>query len=135
MTVVNAIRNSRDTVSPILDYYILEFIENVMKDPNTIYPYDSFLKEYDLPDIRSAMKTLYNMNEIDYEYRQKQISSLIERNQIMLARSESLRNEDALLGVEVLNYIPVLLFVIQLLVVMVLSLTWLMQTVIQSIQF
>ena len=75
------------------------------------------------------------MNEIDYEYRQKQISSLIERNQIMLARSESLRNEDALLGVEVLNYIPVLLFVIQLLVVMVLSLTWLMQTVIQSIQF
>ena len=75
------------------------------------------------------------MNEIDYEYRQKQISSLIERNQIMLARSESLRNEDAILGVEVLNYIPVLLFVIQLLVVMVLSLTWLMQTVIQSIQF
>lgn len=135
MTVVNAIRNSRDTVSPILDYYILEFLENVMKDPNTIYPYDSFLKEYDLPDIRSAMKTLYNMNEIDYEYRQKQISSLIERNQIMLARSESLRNEDAILGVEVLNYIPVLLFVIQLLVVMVLSLTWLMQTVIQSIQF
>ena len=96
---------------------------------------DEFLKEFDLPDIRSAMKTIYNMNEIDDQYRQKQISSLIERNQIMLARSEKLRNEDTLLGVELMNYIPVLLFVIQLLVVMVLSLTWLMQTVMQSVQF
>ena len=75
------------------------------------------------------------MNEINYEYRQRQISSLIERNQIMLARAEGLRNEDTLLGVEVMNYIPVLLFVVQLLIVMVISLTWLMKTVMQSIQF
>ena len=135
MTVVNAIRNSRDIVSPILDYYIVEFLENVMKDPNTIYPYNEFLKEFDLPDIRSAMKTLYNMNEINYEYRQKQISSLIERNQVMLARSEKLRNEDTLLGVELMNYIPVLLFIVQILVVMVISLTWLMQVVMQTMQF
>ena len=134
MTVVNAIRNSRDVVSPILDYYIVEFIDQVIKDPNTIGPYNNFLKEFDLPDIRSSMKTLYNMNEINYDYRKKQISSLIERNQVLLARAEKLRNEDTLLGVELMNYIPVLLFIVQILIVMVLSLTWLMQVVMQTIQ-
>ena len=54
------------------------------------------------------MKVLYSLQKIDHEDLDKQINSLVTRNQDMLAKSEKLRNESLLRSVDNLGVVPVI---------------------------
>ena len=133
LTALNAIENSRKIASPILDYYIERFLKDASEDPSSIVPYNNFLGEFDLPDVRSAMKVLYTFQTLNREQIQQQSNSLIIRNQEMLAKSEKLRNKDEMTGMEMLAFIPVGMFIIQTLINMAILLYYMLVVVSSSI--
>lgn len=133
LTVLNAIEYSQNMASYPMRKELRDFIEKSKKDPTSIKPYNDFLADFDLEDARSSMKVLYsiqNVGKIDVKNR---ISNLIVRNQEMLDRAESIRNNDSIGFVEAIGYIPVLLFSAQMLVSMFSMFTFMMSAISRSV--
>lgn len=107
-TVVNAICNSSDNSSDIMKPFVNDFMKAIENDPVSIVPYNTFFKGYDFPDGQSSLKILYSLRNLKKEEIDNQINSLVVRNQDMLAKSEKLRNDNYLSGMEMLGYIPVI---------------------------
>ena len=126
LTVLNAIENSLNICTPILKYYVQEFLEEASKNPTDIRPYNNFLSDFNLPDIRSSMKVLYTMQSLSDDQLGEQVGSLIERNQELLAHSEQLRNEDSVSGLVKYGFAPVVLFMLQMIVSMILMFSFMM---------
>ncbi len=89
-----AITNSLPEAPIALIVPLRKLVKDLEEDPTTIRPYNNFLKSFDLPDISSAMKMLYAMNEAGREEAVAQINTLVERNNQLLEKAERLRNED-----------------------------------------
>lgn len=134
-TIVNAIESSKKRVSPIMAYYIDKFMDDISKNPTGIQPFNDFLGEFDLPDVKSSMKILYSMQEIKKERRIDQTNSLIARNQELLAKSDRLKNEDELLGINLLGYIPLMLCGGQMMITMYLMFVYIFNILSNAIQF
>lgn len=117
-TVLNAIECSQNMASYPFRKEIRKFLNEAKKDPTSVKAYNDFLSEYDLEDARSSMKVLYAIQNIGKEDVRKRISHLINRNQELLDKSETLRNTDSIGGIEALGYIPIVIFILQMLVTM-----------------
>lgn len=133
LTVLNAVEYSQNMASYPMRKELRDFIDKSKKDPTSIKPYNDFLADFDLEDARSSMKVLYsiqNVGKIDVKNR---ISNLIIRNQEMLDRAESIRNNDSIGYVEAIGYVPVLLFSGQMLVSMFTMFTFMMDLISRSI--
>ena len=118
LTVLNAIENSINTVSYPFRRELRTFLKEANKDPTSIKPYNDFLIEYDLEDARSSMRVLYAINNVSKNDMRLRISKLILRNQDLLAKSEAIRNEDSIGGIEALGYLPIIIFSIQIVISM-----------------
>lgn len=118
LTVLNAIENSVNTVSYPFRQELRTFLKEAKQDPTSIKPYNHFLEDYDLEDGKSSMKVLYSIQNLGKEEMRNRISSLIERNQEMLAKSEAIRNNDSIGGIEFIGYLPIMVFSAQMLVSM-----------------
>ena len=93
-----AIYRSYDDAPLILKPALKDLISSLRENPDGIEPYVSFLEEFTLPEVHSAMKMLYSVSEGyggNYEH---QIAEILDRNQRMLHRSEQLKTEDSLAG-------------------------------------
>lgn len=135
MTVINAISEAKMTASYALTREIEKFEKATYEDPLSIRPYVRFLSDFDLPDTQSSMKVLYSIQNLGAMDVQTQISGLITRTQRLLEKSEKLKNDDNLAGVELLGFVPMGLFTIQTMVSMFLMLTVMMTTLTQSVGF
>lgn len=111
--VTKAIEHSIDYAHPILVYYIHILLKDIKEDPTSLIPYTSFLKEYNL-DLTSFMLSLYSFQVIRHDYIQSEVTDLIKRNQTMLIESEKIRNRNALIGVLVLSFVPILITMIKI---------------------
>ena len=89
---------SYDGAPEVLKPALRELIEGLKSTPDSIEPYISFLKEYTLPEIHSAMKMLYSISEGSGGDARSQIADIIRRNQRLLDRAERMKNEDAVAG-------------------------------------
>lgn len=118
--VTRAIRNSYDTAPTVLKPYLYDFINEIEKNPNSIVPYQNFLNEYNIPNLSNVMRTLYSIKQLGEVDSQNQITSLITRNQKMLANAEKIRNEDSLTGIGFISLAPILLASISLIINMIL---------------
>lgn len=125
-TVVNAIENSVENSADVMKPFLNEFLEKVGENPTDIKPYDEFFNEIDYPDAITAMKMLYSLQGLKESEMNKQINSLITRNQELLAKSEKLRNADTLGGVDALGFVPVILFMVMLMGSMFLMFAYMM---------
>ena len=117
-TVLNAIEYSQNMASYPFRKEIRKFLNEAKKDPTSVKAYNDFLSEYDLEDARSSMKVLYAIQNVGKEDVKKRISHLISRNQELLDKSETLRNTDSIGGIEALGYIPIVIFILQMLITM-----------------
>ena len=126
MTVLNAIDNSRQMASPILNHYIKRFLNKAVEDPSSIKPYNEFLDEYSLPDVKTAMKALFTMQELDESQKIEQTNSLIVRNQEQLAKAERMRNDESVSGITKFGFVPVGVFMLQMIISMVLMFIFMM---------
>lgn len=125
-TVINAIENSIENCADVMKPYLTEFLSKVQENPTDIEPYDKFFNGIDYPDAVTAMKMLYSLQGLKESEMNKQINSLITRNQDLLAKSEKLRNSDTLSGVEALGFVPVILFMMMLMGSMFLMFAYMM---------
>ncbi|MCR5099127.1 MAG: hypothetical protein K6B14_09290 [Lachnospiraceae bacterium] len=89
---------SYDSAPEVLKPALKELIDGLKYAPDSVEPYISFLRDYTLPEIHSAMKMLYSISEGSGGDARAQIADIIRRNQRLMDRSERMKNEDAVAG-------------------------------------
>lgn len=133
LTVLNAISLSQNIASYPLRKEIRIFLNEANKDPLSIKPYNNFLSDYDLEDARSSMKVLYSLQNIGKNNIKQRVSNLIARNQRMLDKAETIKNNDSIGSIEMLGYLPIAIFSIQMLISMFTMFTYIMNSLAGSI--
>lgn len=118
LTILRAIEHSKQTSSYVMNYYIDIFLKKALADPSNITPYNEFLEEYGIRDVKASMKVLFTQQSLNHEQASEQTNSLIMRNQELLAKSEKIRNEATMGNLRLLGFVPVMLFCAQMLVSM-----------------
>ncbi|MDD6451303.1 MAG: hypothetical protein PUF56_05140, partial [Lachnospiraceae bacterium] len=101
-----AILTSFPDAPAVLKSDLDQLIRDLEQDPVSIHPYLNFLKDYTLPEVRSAMKMLYSLSEGKGGEAAGQIRELIQRNQVLQDRSAKLGNEDVMAGMFLLFLSP-----------------------------
>ena len=127
MTVVSSIEKSMKNCSYMMKKELERFFEMYNEDPTSIRPFSSFLEAYKLEDVQSSMKILYTLQSMSKEEINKQVSSIIQRNQELLAKTEQLQNQESLGTAEMLGYAPMMLLTGQLIMSMVLMFIHIME--------
>lgn len=103
-----ALYKTKEKAPKVLRPAIEEMMEKLEHNPESIKPYQDFLKEYELPDVRSAMRMLYALSSGGYGNGERQMREIMIRNQELLDRSERSKNEDSLAGMYALFLAPAL---------------------------
>lgn len=116
MIVPLAIKESIESAPIVLQPHLSELVYKINDNPDSISPYNDFLKDYQIPDITNAMKMLYSIQTLHVRDIQIQLTALIKRNQTMLEKAEKIKNEDTLAGIGFFMAIPMLLATLKLLV-------------------
>lgn len=127
LTVLNAINNSLTNVTYPMRREIRNFLNEAEKNPTSIKPYNDFLSEYKIDEVKSTMRVLYAINNVSKDDMKQRTAKLIDRNQELLAKSELIRSNDSIGGVEMLGYLPTLIFSIQMIVSMLIMFEYMMQ--------
>ena len=135
MTVINAIESTVNNVSYPLQIEINKFLNKVKQDPTSIKPYNEFLSGYKLDDASNSMKVLYSINNASKSETRNRVSNLIVRNQELLATVEKIENDDEIIGVEAIAYIPTIFFCIQMIISMFLMFSYMMQNIQGAVLF
>ena len=104
----------------VLKCPLRKFIGDLKKEPDTIGPYLAFLRGFNLPEVRSAMKMLYSISVGSGGDAASQISDIIRRNQLLNDRAEKMRSSDRMSGMYALFLAPQLTGGIKLLCDMIL---------------
>lgn len=94
-TVQNAIIMSMDTIPTVLKPSVAKLIEDFSEDPTSFEPWNRFLAEYDVPQLKSAAKMFYSINQLGDEEATSQINTLIERNNKLAQQAEIMKAESA----------------------------------------
>lgn len=126
MTTLNAIEISLGNYSYPFQKELFKMVSAARKDPSSIKPYTSFLEEYDLEEARSSMRILYSLNNISKKDVNDRIKYLIDRNQSMLAKAQELKNNESLGLIEMIGFLPMILFAILMLISMTLMFVYMM---------
>lgn len=119
-TVQSAIENSYEELSFVLKRPVRKLLVDFEKYPVGIEPYDNFLKELDLDDIKSSVKMFYSINELGKEQSGKQIHSIIDRNNKMTRQAEDMKNNDQIGAATMLTALPMGVGVVKIMVDMIL---------------
>lgn len=117
-----AIFKSLSDAPLLLKDEIKQLILALKEDPTGMMPYNNFLKDFNLPEIRSAMKMLFSLSEGTGANASDQIEDIIRRNQQMMDKAEKLHMEDTASGMYALFLAPQITGGLKLMVDMVLLL-------------
>ena len=115
-TVQTAIEKSLNDAPTILKPAIKKLITELEDNPSAYEPYDTFLSEFNVPEIRSGMKTFYAINNLADVEATKQINSLIHRNNQANIKAEEMKVEDEVKAKSFMIMIPMLLTIPYMLV-------------------
>ena len=108
---------------------MISLIKELDDDPVTMKPYINFLSTFELPDISSAMKMLYSLNEAGQDEVVTQINTLVTRNNQLLEKSERLKNSDSIAITGYLVVLPMVFSLVKMIVDMALILVGFMGSV------
>ena len=120
MTVINSIKESQKTCSFAMSKEIDKFFEIYNENPTSIRAFNEFLADYKIEDVQATMKVLFTVQSMSAGEIQNQVAMLINRNQELLTKTETIQNQDSLGYAEMLGYAPMVLLTGQLLMSMVL---------------
>ncbi len=103
-----AISKTLETAPVVLRPELYKLVEGFEKEPNSIIPYNNFMKEFDLPEIKSAMRMLYSITTTGSASIDEQITDLIKKQNVLMDKAEKIANEDHLAGFSTLSLLPML---------------------------
>lgn len=107
-TIQMAIQYSHDNTPIVLKEPIQKLISGLDKNPKGIEPYHIFLSEFDISDIKSAMRILYSMSELSHNKSQEMLQVLTERNYVMIDKAEKIYDKNRLATIKQLLYVPMI---------------------------
>ena len=114
--VYNAIAITVNDCPVVLESAIAELIDEISLNPASVVPYNDFLSEFNIPEVNRMMKTLYSLSEYGVQDAESQINKIIVQNNAMLAKAETLKNEDSLAGINFIILIPMVLGSVKMMV-------------------
>lgn len=117
-----AIFKSIKDAPALMQEELAKLILELRSNPTSMKPYNDFLIDYNMPEVRSAMKMLFSLSEGTGANASDQIEDIIRRNQQMMNKAEKLRMEDTSSGMYALFLAPQLTGGCKLLVDMILLL-------------
>lgn len=119
-TVQSSIETSYEKLPFILKKPIRKLLVDFEKFPVGIEPYDNFLKEFDLDEIKSSVKMFYSINELGKWQSDKQINSIIDRNNKIIRQADEMKNKDRIGASSMFSAIPMILGVVKIMIDMIL---------------
>lgn len=118
--VYTSIEETRENAPVVLQDAIGHLLIEMQAEPGSVYPYLRFLNDFDLPDVKTAMRMLYAMDETGTGNAEIQMNALIKRNNILLDKAERIQNEDKLAGIGMLVYLPMVTGTVKMMADMIL---------------
>ena len=119
-TVQSAIENSYGNLPFVLKRPVRKLLIDFEQYPVGIEPYDNFLRELDLEDIKSSLKMFYSMNQLGKEQSEKQINPIIDRNNKLTRQSEQMKNNDKIGAATMFTAVPMTVGVVKIMIDMIL---------------
>lgn len=104
--VAAAIQNSYVSAPNSLKPAVADLIDDLALSPEAAYPYQRFLKVYEVPEISAAMGMLYAISNGGGEDERVQLEEILNRNSEITSASESLKNEDRMGGMYGIFLLP-----------------------------
>lgn len=101
-----AIEKSLENAPLIIKPHVKELVKELRTNPVGIEPYLNFMKDYTLPDVKTAMKALYSLSENGNGNSSDEIKELLDRNHTMMDKAFRLENEDRLSSFLILFFMP-----------------------------
>ncbi len=106
--VQNAIERSREQAPRVLVADLERLGDELVVDPESSKPYHRFLKEFELPQVRTAMSMLYALSMGTAKEGEEQLMELVNHNFNLLDAAEKVRLKDKSSGMYLLFLAPVL---------------------------
>ena len=116
MVVVKAVAESAKEATPLMKLFSERFLVAVERDPVSMNPYNNFFGKFEMPELRTSIKTLYAMHNLSEKDAVRQINDLTVRNQDLISRAEELRLNDSISGIGFLSAVPMLAMSFKLMV-------------------
>jgi hypothetical protein len=117
-----AIEKSKTDCPNIMKHELDLFTQDLANDPVTLKPYNNFLGSFNIPTIKTSINYLYSVACFGTEDMLTQLDYLVRQNNLLAINEEKLRNEDALAGVNVFIFFPMILACFKFIVDLVLFL-------------
>ena len=121
-----AIEETVDECPIVMQESLSVFMKAIAKNPSAVEPYYEFMKEFNIMDIQSIVRTLYSIGDLDSEQADESINTLINRNYEIMDRHEEQKEDDrkAMRGFS--NYVPMLFVTVKICIDMLAMMTALM---------
>ncbi len=88
---------------------ITKFLNELQENPNSLLPYNDFLGEYNLSEVKSLMRALYALDINGNGESSRFLNELMTRNNKLVDKTERLYHENKIAFMGVLQYLPMLL--------------------------
>ena len=111
-----ALVKSQENVPGVLEYDLNLLVDRLQMEPESAEPYHAFLKEFQVPEVHSAMSMLFSISMGNSSRADRQIGELINRNMEMLDAAEKGRLKNLNSGMYLLFLAPVLTASLKLLI-------------------
>lgn len=108
-----AISKTVDTAPVVLRPELNKLMEAFEDDIYNIAPYNNFLANFDLPEIKSAMRMLYSITTTGTGNIDEQITDLIKKQNVLMDKAEKINNEESLAGFSTLTMVPMLACIVK----------------------
>lgn len=95
-----------DDTPAILRPELEKLRDAITEDPNSNKPFLDFFKDFDLPEVSSAMKMIYSISKGSGVDKADQIADIVDGNIQAMDRAQQIINEDSLSGLDTLFWMP-----------------------------
>lgn len=114
--VYAAIRHSLTDVPYVLKKSVEDLVNDIDQTPDSVLPYQRFLPEFDLPEIKSVTNMLYSLTSYGTDDSEEQINTLIRRNNALMDKAERIQNENEVAGIGILTLVPMLFATLKMII-------------------
>lgn len=117
-----AIKKSYKNCPDVMKPELKSFIQDLANDPVSMKPYHQFLRGFRVPTLRLSINYLYSVALFGTEDMISQLDYLVKQNNHLTVNEEKIRNEDALAGISLYVFAPMVLAIGKLMLDMVMFL-------------
>ena len=101
-----AIERTISGAPKILKEELQNLADDISTYPTEFTPYINFFADFDIESVHSSMRLLYSIAEHGSEDERYQLSELVERNNKLMDQAETIRNNDRVAAVFMLQFVP-----------------------------